>query len=69
MPTQEQEPQIARASANQPVEAADSTTDRKWLKVKAVWTLMPSPPLAMKEEHPEDAEIIRRLHVLAKERS
>jgi hypothetical protein len=69
MPTQEQKPQIARASANQPIEAAGSTTDRKWLKVKAVWTLAPSPPLAMKKEHPEDAEIIRRLHALAKKRS
>jgi hypothetical protein len=36
---------------------------------KAVWTLAASPPLAMMEEHPEDAEIIRRLQVLAKERS
>ncbi|RII04481.1 hypothetical protein CUC08_Gglean011916 [Alternaria sp. MG1] len=36
---------------------------------KAVWVLAASPPLAIMEEHPEDAEIIRRLQVLAKERS
>jgi hypothetical protein len=34
-----------------------------------VWTLAPSPLLAIKEEHPEDAEIIRRLQFLAEERS
>jgi hypothetical protein len=68
-----------RIEVNQPVEAADSTTGGKlssncaktsdWLSAKAVWTLAASPPLAMKEEHPEDAEIIRRLHVLAEEES
>jgi hypothetical protein len=36
---------------------------------EAIWTLAPSPSLAMKEEHPEDAEIIRRLRVLAEEKS
>jgi hypothetical protein len=34
-----------------------------------VWTLAASPPLAMKEEHPKDAEITRRLRVLAEKRS
>ncbi|XP_014550022.1 hypothetical protein COCVIDRAFT_32141 [Bipolaris victoriae FI3] len=38
-------------------------------RAKAVWTLAASPPLAMMEEHPEEAEIIRRLQVLAEERS
>jgi hypothetical protein len=47
---------------NQPVAATDSTTDGRW-------TLAPSPPLAMMEEHPKDAELIRRLQVLAEERS
>jgi hypothetical protein len=34
-----------------------------------VRTLAASPPLAMNEEYPEDAEILRRLQVLAGERS
>jgi hypothetical protein len=64
---------------NQSVEAADSTTGGKltlnraatsdWPRAKGVWPLAASPPLAMKEEHPKDAEIIRRLQVLAEERS
>ncbi|KAI1666459.1 hypothetical protein Ptr902_10497 [Pyrenophora tritici-repentis] len=63
---------------NQPVAAADTTTDgilslkratSDWTRAKAVWTLAASPPLAIMEEHPEDAEIIRRLQVLAEERS
>jgi hypothetical protein len=68
-----------RIEVNQPVAATDSTTDGRlslkrvitsaWPRAEAVWTLEPSPPLAMKEEHPEDAEIIRRLQVLAEERS
>jgi hypothetical protein len=68
-----------RIEVNQPVAAAELTNDAKlslkraitsdWPGAKAVWTLAPSPPLAMKEEHPEDAEIIRRLQVLAEERS
>jgi hypothetical protein len=68
-----------RIEVNQPVATAGLMTDAKlslkraitsdWPGVKAVWTLAPSPPLAMKEEHPEDAEIIRRLQVLAEERS
>jgi hypothetical protein len=72
MPTQEQESQVARASVNQPIKAADSTTNRELsleMRAKGVWTLAPSPPLAMQEEHPEDAEFICRLHVLAKKRS
>jgi hypothetical protein len=36
---------------------------------QAVWPLAPSPPLAMEEEHPEDAVFIRRLDILAKKRS
>jgi hypothetical protein len=47
---------------NQPVAATDSTTDGRW-------TLALSPLLAMMEEHPKDAELIRRLQVLAEERS
>jgi hypothetical protein len=38
-------------------------------RAKAVWTLAASPRLAIMEEHPEDAEIIRRLQALAEERS
>jgi hypothetical protein len=38
-------------------------------RAKGVWTLAASPPLAMMEEHPEEAEIIRRVQVLAEERS
>lgn len=72
-------PPSCRIEVNQSVEAADSTTGGKstlsravtsdWPRVKAVWTLAASPPLAMKEEHPKDAEIVRRLQVLAEERS
>jgi hypothetical protein len=68
-----------RIKVNQRVAAADLTADGKlslkraitsdWPRAKAVWTLAPSPPLAIKEEHPEDADIIRRLQVLAEERS
>jgi hypothetical protein len=36
---------------------------------EAVWTLAASPPLAIMEEHPENTEIIRRLQVLAEQRS
>jgi hypothetical protein len=64
---------------NQPVAATHSRADGRlslkraimsdWPRAKAVWTLAPSPPLAMKEEHHEDAEIIRRLQVLAEEKS
>ena len=38
-------------------------------RAKGVWTLAASPLLAMMEEHPEEAEIIRRVQVLAEERS
>jgi hypothetical protein len=68
-----------RIEVNQPIAAVDPTTDEKlslkrairsdWPRAKGVRALDESPPLAMKEEHPEDAEIIRRLHVLAEEES
>jgi hypothetical protein len=64
-----------KIEVNQPLAAADSTTDGKlslkrairsdWPRAKAVWTLVESPPLGMKE----DAEIIRRLQVLAEQKS
>ncbi|KAI1663555.1 Quinate permease [Pyrenophora tritici-repentis] len=71
-------PLSCRIEFNQPVPAADTTTDGKlslkratsdWTRAKAVWTLAASPPLTIMEEHPEDAEIIRRLQVLAEEKS
>jgi hypothetical protein len=68
-----------RIEVNQPIAAVDSTTAEKlslrraiksdWPRAKGVRTLVESPPLAMKEEHPEDAEIIRRLEVLAEGKS
>ena len=71
-------PPSCRIELNQPVTATDTKTDEKlslkratsdWTRAKAVWTLAASPPLAIMEEHPEDAEIIRRLQVFAEERS
>ncbi|KAF2843953.1 hypothetical protein T440DRAFT_559854 [Plenodomus tracheiphilus IPT5] len=87
MATQEQEPQMARASvASRKLDdwtvylcgkPLPGTPDNKEATIpptcgvevnQPVWTLAES-PLAMKEEHPEDAEIIRRLQVLSEERS
>jgi hypothetical protein len=71
-------PPSCRIEVDHSIAAAHSTTDEKlslecaitsnWPRAKAVWTLAQS-PLAMKEEYPEDAEIIRRLEVLAERRS
>jgi hypothetical protein len=68
-----------RTKVSRPIEAAEPTAVGKlslncaitsdWSRAKAVWTLAASPPLAMKDEHPDDVEIVRRLQVLAEERS
>jgi hypothetical protein len=43
--------------------------EKHQVRSKTVWTLAASPLLATKDEYPEDAATIRRLQVLAEERS
>ena len=72
MATQEQEQQVKEPtippSCRIEIDHSIAITS-DWPRAKAVWTLAESPPLAMKEEHPKDAEIIRRLEALAVKRS
>ena len=73
MATQEQELQVTRASVDlgKPNDWAMHSREKTSPKApdNKAWTLAESPEFAMNEEYPEHAEIIRRLQVLAEERS